>query len=238
MGPPNYGLRYASIHKDAASLAVRPNLADYDAARAQFRWEAARGKLTGLPQGGGLNIAFEAVDRHAGGEGKDKIAIRWIGKTGERRNYSYGDLAQSTNGFANALRSLGAGPGDAVFVLLGRIPELYIATLGALKAKSVVSPLFSAFGPEPIATRMEIGAARVLVTTQALYRRKIEALRPRLPKLEHVILVDAEPGEIGEALPDALKIANPVIIRILERARVDMVDDRRFPPDHRHLRPS
>lgn len=192
-----HSLRYATIHKDPASFYVRPNLADYDAARAEFRWEAARERLTGLPNGGGLNIAFEAVDRHAGGARKDQIAIRWIGKTGESRSYSYADLARSTNCFANTLQSLGAGPGDGVFVLLGRIPELYTAILGALKAKCVVSPLFSAFGPEPIATRMEIGAARVLVTTQALYRRKVEALRARLPKLEHVILVDAETAGDG-----------------------------------------
>ncbi len=197
MGPLNHSLRYATIHKDPALLAVRPNLADYDAACAAFRWEAARERLAGLPKGGGLNIAYEAVDRHAGGSKKDKIALRWIGKAGERRSYSYADLARSTNGFANVLRSLGLGPGDGVFVLLGRIPELYVAILGALKAKCVVSPLFSAFGPEPIATRMEIGEARVLVTTQALYRRKVEALRGRLPKLEQVILVDAETASDG-----------------------------------------
>jgi acetyl-CoA synthetase len=73
------------------------------------------------------------------------------------------------------------------------VPELYIAVLGALKAKCVVSPLFSAFGPEPIATRLEIGAGRVLVTSEALYRRKVEALRPRLPQLTQVILVDDGP---------------------------------------------
>ena len=58
-------------------------------------------------------------------------------------------------------------------MLLGRIPELYVALLGALKAKCVLSPLFSAFGPEPIATRLEIGEGQVLVTTEALYRRKV-----------------------------------------------------------------
>jgi acyl-coenzyme A synthetase/AMP-(fatty) acid ligase len=67
---------------------------------------------------------------------------------------------------------------------------LYIAVLGALKAKCVVSPLFSAFGPEPIATRLGIGDGQVLVTTEALYRRKVEAVRDRLPRLAHVILVD------------------------------------------------
>ncbi|HWT08324.1 MAG TPA: acetate--CoA ligase [Roseomonas sp.] len=83
------------------------------------------------------------------------------------------------------------GEGGRVFILAGRIPELYVAALGALKAKCVVCPLFSAFGPEPIATRLEIGEAEVLVTTEALYRRKVEALRPRLPRLRHVVLVDA-----------------------------------------------
>jgi acetyl-CoA synthetase len=67
---------------------------------------------------------------------------------------------------------------------------LYIAVLGAVKAKCVVSPLFSAFGPEPIATRLGIGDGQVLVTTEALYRRKVEAVRDQLPRLAHVILVD------------------------------------------------
>ncbi len=62
-----------------------------------------------------------------------------------------------TNRFANTLRGLGVGKGDHVFILAGRIPELYIAALGALKNGSVVSPLFSAFGPEPIRTRLDAG---------------------------------------------------------------------------------
>jgi acetyl-CoA synthetase len=183
---------YATIRKDHASFVVSPNLADYEAARATFRWEAARKGLSGLPQGRGLNIAYEAVDRHAYGPRADRVALRWIGKNGEYRDYCYRELALATNRFANVLQSLGVNAGDSVFVLLGRVPELYFAVLGAMKMKCVVTPLFSAFGPEPIATRMEIGEARVLITTGALYRRKVEALRARLPKLEHVILIDAD----------------------------------------------
>ncbi|HJV60398.1 MAG TPA: acetate--CoA ligase, partial [Albitalea sp.] len=92
----------------------------------------------------------------------------------------------------------GVGDGERVFVLLGRVPELYVAVLGALKARCVVTPLFSAFGPEPIATRMEMGDARVLVTTPDLYRRKVKDSRERLAGLRHVILVgDADGGEAG-----------------------------------------
>ncbi|MBM3577780.1 MAG: acetate--CoA ligase [Alphaproteobacteria bacterium] len=187
--------RYATIRKNSASFAVPPNLVDYHTACSAFSWDRARKDLSGLPSGG-LNIAYEAVDRHARGPRARRVALRCIGKAGERRDYTYGELAAFTNRFANVLQSMGVKAGDSVFVLLGRVPELYVAMLGALKAKCVVSPLFSAFGPEPIATRMEIGEARVLITTEALYRRKVEALRGRLPKLDCVILVDAD--EYGE----------------------------------------
>ena len=79
-------------------------------------------------------------------------------------------------------------PGERVFSLLGRVPELYVAALGTLKAGRVFSPLFSAFGPEPVKARMEIGDARVLVTTEAYYRRKVAPWRQELPGLRHVLL--------------------------------------------------
>jgi acetyl-CoA synthetase len=66
--------------------------------------------------------------------------------------------------------------------------------LGSLKNGCVVTPLFSAFGPEPIATRVNIAQAKVLVTTESLYRRKIAKIRATLPSLQHIIVV----GEGGE----------------------------------------
>jgi acetyl-CoA synthetase len=188
------------IAKRLGESPKRPNLVEYAAVRADFDWAKAGALLAGLPEGRGLNIAHEAVDRHAQGPRAERVALRWLGKSGARRDFTYRDLNAATNRFANALCQLGVGPGDRVFVLLGRVPELYIAVLGALKAKCVVSPLFSAFGPEPIATRLEIGDARVLVTTEALYRRKVEGLRSRLRKLTQVILVDE-----GAPFPGAVR---------------------------------
>ena len=181
------------IVKKVAALEVRPHLLDYDATVADFSWISAGHFLDGLPGGCGINIAYEAVDRHVAHGLGTKTAIRWLGKNGVHRAFSYADLAQATNRFANALDRLGVVPGERVFVLMGRLPELYVAVLGALKARCVVTPLFSAFGPEPIATRAEMGDARVLVTTPELYKRKIRGLRERLPGLRHVIVVGAEP---------------------------------------------
>jgi acetyl-CoA synthetase len=180
---------YPRIRKQADRLRPPPNLSDYDAVCRSFRWDAARALLDGLPGGGGLNIAHEAVDRHANGPRGDEIALRWLGRRGQRRTFTWIQLRDATNRVANALGALGVRPGERVFVLLGRILELHLAVLGALKAKCVVCPLFSAFGPEPILTRLTLGDARVLVTTEALYRRKVAGLRDSLPNLAHVILI-------------------------------------------------
>jgi acetyl-CoA synthetase len=187
--------RPARIVKQPTALHPQPNLADPAAERARFRWDDARTWLDGLPEGRGLNIAHEAVDRHVLHGRGAKTALRWIGKNGGRRDISYADLAAASNRFANALGTLGVQPGERVFVLMGRLPELYAAVLGALKARCSVTPLFSAFGPEPIATRCEMGDARVLVTTPELYQRKLAALRGRLPGLKHVIVVGEVPAD-------------------------------------------
>ena len=193
------------IHKDSTTSGpgLRAHWSDFEAERRQFSWDLARQSLQGLP-GGGLNIAFEAVDRHAAGALHEHIAFRFVSRTLPALELSYGELARQTNRFANVLQRLGVGKGGRVFVLSGRLPELYIAVLGALKNGCVVTPLFSAFGPEPIATRMQLGGAHVLVTTDGLYQRKVQAMRPQLPTLRHVLLV----GEEGEAkaLPDTLPL--------------------------------
>ncbi len=93
-----------------------PNLADYDSVRRSFSWDAARGELDGLPDGRGLNIAHEAVDRHAAGPRRDQVAICWLGK-GRTEDFTYARLRDLSNRFANVLQGLGVSRGDRVFVL-------------------------------------------------------------------------------------------------------------------------
>jgi acetyl-CoA synthetase len=184
--------RASIIRKSAAALRVAPNLPDDEAAR-KFSWKQARRRLAGLP-GGGLNIAHEAVDRHAKGAHAARTAIRWLASDGVRRAISFAELAALSNRYANVLRALGVEKGDVVFVLCGRIPELYCAVLGGLKAGAIVSPLFSAFGPGPIRTRVNLGRGRILITTNSLYERKVAGVHAEMPTLRHVLRVDTPPA--------------------------------------------
>ncbi|MCR4378704.1 MAG: acetate--CoA ligase [Rhodospirillales bacterium] len=165
--------------------------------------------LDGLP-GGGLNIAHEAVDRHAKGRERDTVALRCIAKNGAVHDLTYAELGQNTDRFANVLRGLGVTKGERVFSLVGRSAELYTVALGTMKNGSIFCPLFSAFGPEPIHARLSIGGASVLVTTAALYVRKIAALRVTLPDLHHVLIIDDDAPPPGtESLPRLMRAASP-----------------------------
>ena len=187
------------VIRKGALGAPPPNLPEGGEARAAFEWDAIRAELDGLPAGG-LNLAHEAVDRHANGRLADREALRWLGADGAVRSFTYRDLKGATARFANALEGLGVERGTRVFCLLGRVPELYVAAIGTLKRGAVFAPLFSAFGPEPIQQRMEIGEGRVLVTSPRLYRRKVAPVRDRLPSLEHVILVPSADDPIPDGL--------------------------------------
>ncbi|WP_405443240.1 acetate--CoA ligase [Streptomyces avidinii] len=192
---------HSIIHKESGPDAVFM-LQDYERARADFTWDEARSGLSGLP-GGGLNIGYEAVDRHlvAGRGGRE--ALRCIAADDTVTHLTYAELGGLTGRFANVLTALGVGRQERVFTLLGRCPELYTTVLGTLRSARVLCPLFSAFGPEPVRQRLELGDARVLVTTEALYRRKVEENRQRLPRLDHVLLVgpvhDPPPGTVSFA---------------------------------------
>ena len=185
--------RPSVIHKTVRAGDVAPHWQDYEGERRRFSWDEARKALSGLP-GGGINIGFEAVDRHLNTNVKDRVALRFVARNQPALDLSYAELARQTNRFANVLEGLGIQKGAHLFVLSGRLPELYIAVLGALKKGVVVTPMFSAFGPEPVTTRINLGDGQVLVTTDVLYQRKIKQLRQQMPSLRYVLLIAEEGG--------------------------------------------
>ncbi|WP_444984608.1 acetate--CoA ligase [Halomonas mongoliensis] len=178
-----------------------PTLPDYAAACASFSWRDARSRLPVMP-GGGINIAHAALDRHLDTPTAEQTAIRFLPREGAAVDISYRELAERANRFANLLASLGLEPGDGVYCLAHRTPDLYAAALGTLKLGGVFTPLFSAFGPEPIRSRVEIGAPVAIVTTERLYRRKLAGWLHRMPSVKQVLLI----GEVEEAPPGTLAV--------------------------------
>ncbi len=179
------------IRASETRASLPANLLDYSALVDTFDWATIRAELDGLPDDGGLNIAHEAVSRHALGPRRDRVALRCMTEYKDSTDITYGQLDELASRFANVLKGFDVERGATVCTLLGQSPALHLTALGTWKHRSVFCPLFTAFGPEPLQTRLAMGEAQVLVTTTALYRRRIAALRPSLPKLRHVLLIDA-----------------------------------------------
>ena len=195
-------MEWSPISKVPGASKRAPNLADYAKAYREFGWAQARAGLAGLP-GGSINIAHEALFRHADGPGADCVAIRFLAHGAAAQALTYRDLSVAARRFATVLAALGVGRGERVATLIGRVPALYTTVLGTLAAGAVYCPLFSAFGPEPVKSRLQLGAARVLVTTDLLYRRKVAPIRDELAGLHHVLVVRTPgAGELPEGTLD------------------------------------
>jgi acetyl-CoA synthetase len=196
-----------AIAKDPAGLGLLPHMRDYKTWRAEGSWEREKDTLDWFERDRSLNICWEAIDRHARTARRNKVALFWEGTDGTRRAYTFSDLARETSRFANALCALGVRRGDRVFVFLRRVPELYIAVMGTLKAGAVAGPLFSAFGPDALRERLKDSGAVAIVTDEVL-KRRLDEVRKELLDLEHVIIAgktEAPPDSArGEVLWDDL----------------------------------
>jgi acetyl-CoA synthetase len=157
-----------------------------------------------------MNMAYEAVTRHVAKGRGSRIALRHLGRGNSAIDITFAELDANACRFANVLESLGVGRGEVVFSLSGRVTGLYTAVLGTLMRGAVFCPMFSAFGPEPIRARMEIGHGVALVTTRALFQRKVQGLLEKLPGLRVVLLIDGKEEDQNErvrALPPLLATA-------------------------------
>ncbi|QOT00889.1 acetate--CoA ligase [Brevibacterium sp. JNUCC-42] len=168
------------------------NLKDYDQTYETFQWADVEKQFSWY-ETGKVNIAYEAIDRHASSAKKHKVALVYSDSTREE-SYTYGELSRLSNRFANVLHDLGINKGDRVFVFMPRTPELYVSVLGVLKNGAIVGPLFEAFMEAAVRDRLENSEAVAIVTTPALLPR---VPVKDLPHLKHVILV-GEGNELTE----------------------------------------
>ncbi|MGD7666732.1 acetate--CoA ligase [Brevibacillus laterosporus] len=168
------------------------NLKDYDHTYEAFQWEDVEKQFSWY-ETGKVNMAYEAIDRHAHSEKKDKVALVYSDSTREE-SYTYAELSRLSNRFANVLHDLGVNKGDRVFIFMPRTPELYVSLLGILKNGAIVGPLFEAFMEAAIRDRLADSEAVAIVTTPSLLPR---IPVKELPHLKHVIVVGAN-GEVSD----------------------------------------
>ena len=187
----------AMITKDPSKLRLKPNLQDYEQSRKNFKWSDADNMVDWFP-GGKINMAYNAIDRHAKGKRKDKIALIFDDGSGHTQKFTFAQLGALTSKFANVLKKLGIKRQERVFFFLQRSPELYAGFLGAIKYGAIASPMFPAFGPDAIRDRLVDSGAVALITDSDLKSRVYE-VKNLLPELKHMIIVgkDAAAGELS-----------------------------------------
>ncbi|MGE7216216.1 acetate--CoA ligase [Priestia koreensis] len=168
------------------------NLQDYEQTYKTFNWSEVEKEFS-WSKTGKINVAHEAIDRHANSYRKNKVALYY--RDGERNEkYTYKEMKDFSDKAANVFKQADVEKGDRVFIFMPRSPELYFAVLGAIKVGAIVGPLFEAFMEGAVKDRLEDSEAKVLVTTPALLERvPVESL----PHLKHVLLVGDDIEEKG-----------------------------------------
>lgn len=172
------------------------NIGNYEERYKTFDWSQAKEHL-GYSEGDLLNIGYYCSDRICEQGKADKLALIWEGSDGTLKRYTFADIRILSNTYAKFLKDLGVEKGDRVCIFMDRIPDLYISLLGILKLGAIAQPLFSAFGPESLITRLANAETKVVLTTRK-HVSKVRKIKADLPALKHVIIVEGEPKKKGE----------------------------------------
>ena len=174
----------------------KPNLKNYENAYNSFDWNNDGYSRLEWLKDGGLNNAYESIDKHVDKGFGDNLSMIWLGKNGEEEKYTYSDFKEESDKFAQVMVNLGMQKGDRVFIFMDRLPELYFAAMGILKAGGIIAPLFSAFGPDPVKDRMLDAGATYLITSPDL-RSKISSIIPDIKTLKNIVVINKDNRDNG-----------------------------------------
>jgi acetyl-CoA synthetase len=130
-------------------------VANYDLAKADIKWF----------EGGKLNVSYNCLDRHVEDGFGERTALIWEGNNPEEdKTFTYGELLNEVQKFANVLKSHGVVKGDRVCIYMQMIPELSVAMLACSRIGAIHSIVFGAFSPESLRDRINDSKCKVLIT--------------------------------------------------------------------------
>lgn len=188
------------------------NLLSYEETYKNFNWEDLNQNFS-WNETGRVNMAYEAIDKHAKSHRKNKVALYYQDEN-RKEKYTFKEMKEFSNKAANVLKNYGdVEKGDRVFIFMPRSPELYFTLLGAVKLGAIVGPLFEAFMEGAVRDRLEDSEAKVLITTPELLER---VPLNDLPALKTVFLV-------GENVEDGGKLVafNPLFEQASKKLQIE-----------------
>ena len=121
--------------------------------------------------GGGLNITEMCLDRWIGTEIENQPAIIWEGEDGKVKELSYKELLEQVEFCSAGLRADGIKKGDAIGIHLPMIAETVISLLAINRIGAIAVPVFSGYGVEAIALRLESVKAKSLINCDGFVRK-------------------------------------------------------------------
>ncbi|QHS23854.1 acetate--CoA ligase [Virgibacillus sp. MSP4-1] len=161
------------------------NLQDYEKVYNNFDWSEMK-RYFSWSSTGKVNMAYEAVDRHAENPDKKDQAALLYSAPDREESLTFDELRKKSNQFANVLKKHQVEKGDRVFLFMPRSPEFYMSFLGILKVGAIAGPLFEAFMEQAVHDRLEDSEAKMLITTPELLGR---VPQDQLPHLKQIVLV-------------------------------------------------
>jgi acetyl-CoA synthetase len=163
--------------------------------------------------GARMNITRSCLDRYIGTARADKVALIWEGENGEVRRLTYEELNDQVCRLASSLTALGVAVGDRIGVFMPLTPEAATAVLSCAKVGAVLVPIFSGYGADAVATRLNDADVSVLICADGFHRRGAAVLMKPIA---------------DEALRSCPSVRS-VIVQLRLGADVEMVEGR----DHR-----
>ncbi|MDP6831080.1 MAG: AMP-binding protein [Alphaproteobacteria bacterium] len=167
--------------------------------------ETSRGKAwADWCVGGTTNLYLNCIEKHRDTDAWNKPFIEWQGEDERTRTLTYAEFDAEVNRLAAALRGLGVGQGDVVGLYLPMIAEVYVGFFACAKIGALNMPLFSGFGPSPIATRLNEGGVKVVIASDGTWRRgaaspmktALDEACAEAPSVEAVIVVNHMAGVV------------------------------------------
>jgi len=133
-----------------------------------------------------LSLA-DLAERHLGTARADSLALRWRGRDGRKRDFTFADLSLLSDRLAGHLAAIGMKAGDPVAVMTGRVPETAVAALAIWKLGGVFCPLFSDLGPDPLLARLQVAEAKLLLVSDEAFAKAVKPIREQLGFLSSIL---------------------------------------------------